>query len=566
MSKLRLESQISPTAKTTVRVLPRYSIWLLFTLLTIIFSIYHFWILAIISGGFVLLGFIDRFQQKHSILRNYPIIGHMRFVFEEFRPEIRQYFIESDTDELPFSREQRDLVYQRAKKEDDTRAFGTISNLYEGGSEWMTQSIGAMKLKDHDFRIVIGGKDCLLPYSSSVFNISAMSFGALSANAIRALNRGAEMGHFYHDTGEGSLSPYHLESNGDLVWEIASGYYGCRTSDGKFDPLLFQSKAIHPQVKMIEIKISQGAKPGLGGMLPAEKVTPEIARTRGIPVAQDCISPASHTVFTTPRELIDFIKQLRELSGGKPVGFKLCIGHPWEFMAIVKAMIAMDSYPDFIVVDGAEGGTGAANTEFMDHIGMPLRDGFLIVHNTLVGAGIRDKIRVGVSGKIISGFDVARMLALGADWCNSARGFMFALGCVQSRTCNTDRCPTGVATQDEYRQRALVVPDKAERVKNFHEGTLEALAKIMGAVGVSHPDDLEPYHVIRRGPDGQIRLFSKHYYFLKNGSLLRGEEKSDVYAQLWAMANPDTFHPNEGHLIAHDEQLANHSLGVVAAE
>lgn len=562
MSKLRLEPQISPTAKTTAKVLPRYSIWILFTLLTLLFCLYQFWILAMIAGGFVLLGIRDRFQHKHSILRNYPIIGHMRFVLEEFRPEIRQYFIESDTDELPFSREQRALVYQRAKQENDTRAFGTISNLYEGGSEWMTQSIGAMKLKDHDFRIVIGGKDCLQPYSSSVFNISAMSFGSLSANAIRALNRGAEMGNFFHDTGEGSLSEYHLESKGDLVWEIGSGYFGCRTADGRFDPQQYQNKAINPQIKMIEIKISQGAKPGLGGMLPAEKVTPEIARTRGIPVAQDCISPAFHSSFSTPRELIEFIKQLRDLSGGKPVGFKLCIGHPWEFMAIVKAMLVMDSYPDFIVVDGSEGGTGAANTEFMDHIGMPLRDGFLIVHNTLVGAGIRDKIRVGVSGKIISGFDVARMLALGADWCNSARGFMFALGCVQSRTCNTDKCPTGVATQDEHRQLALVVPDKAERVKNFHDGTLKALAQIMGAVGVTHPDDLEPYHVIRRGPDGQIRLFSKHYYFLKNSSLINNEEKSDVYTQLWAMANPDTFHPNAGYLIPHDEHLANQLVGV----
>lgn len=566
MSKRRLESLISPTAKTTVRTLPRYSIWILFTFLTLLFGFYHFWLLAIIAGGFVLLGIRDRFQHKHAILRNYPIIGHMRFILEEFRPEIRQYFIESDTDELPFSREQRALVYQRAKQENDTRAFGTISNLYEGGSEWMTQSISAMKLKEHDFRIVIGNKDCLQPYSSSVFNISAMSFGALSANAIRALNRGAEMGHFYHDTGEGSLSPYHLESKGDLVWEIASGYYGCRTLDGKFSPEEFQKKSQNPQVKMIEIKISQGAKPGLGGLLPAEKVTPEIARTRGIPVAQDCISPPSHTAFTTPRELIRFIHELRDLSGGKPVGFKLCIGHPWEFMAIVKAMIIMDCYPDFIVVDGAEGGTGAANTEFMDHIGMPLRDGFLMVHNTLIGAGIRDKIRVGVSGKIISGFDLARMLALGADWCNSARGFMFALGCVQSRTCNTDRCPTGVATQDEYRQRALVVPDKAERVKNFHAGTLQALAEIMGAVGVTHPDDLEPYHVIRRGPDGQIRLFSKHYYFLKNSSLIKNEEKSDVYTQLWAMANPDTFNPSAEHLIQNDGNLANHSLGVVATE
>lgn len=566
MMDLLTEHQISPTARTTAGPLPRYGIWILFTFILLVGLAEHSWLISLFAGAFVVLGFKDRFQQQHAILRNYPIIGHIRFLMEQFRPEIRQYFIESDTDELPFSREQRALVYQRAKRENDTKAFGTISNLYEGGTEWMTQSIGATSIQHHDFRITIGGKDCLQPYSASVFNISAMSFGALSANAIRALNRGAEMGNFYHDTGEGSLSPYHLESKGDIVWEIASGYFGCRTVDGKFDPDEFQSKAHNPQVKMIEIKISQGAKPGLGGMLPAGKVTPEIARTRGIPVAQDCISPPAHTAFTTPRELITFIQQLRDLSGGKPVGFKLCIGHPWEFMAIVKAMMLMDCYPDFIVVDGAEGGTGAANTEFMDHIGMPLRDGFLMVHNTLVGAGIRDKIRVGVSGKIISGFDVARMLALGADWCNSARGFMFALGCIQSRTCNTDRCPTGVATQDIYRQRALVVPDKAERVRNFHEGTLKALAEILGAVGVAHPDDLEPYHVIRRGPDGQIRLFSNHYYFLKSNSLLTGEEKSHVYTQLWAMANPDTFTPNAGHLIPHHSDLIHPNIGATSSE
>lgn len=544
MKDLLVEHQISPTAVTTAKTLPRYGVWISFTLLFILCAVTHVWWLAIISGILVLLGVRDRFQNHHAILRNYPIIGHMRFLFERFRPEIRQYFIESDTDELPFSREQRALVYQRAKKENDTRAFGTLSNLYEGGAEWMMQSIGAIHLKEHDFRITIGGQDCVQPYSCSVFNISAMSFGALSANAIRALNRGAEMGNFYHDTGEGSISPYHLESKGDLVWEIASGYFGCRTLDGKFDPEKFQQKAINTQVKMIEIKISQGAKPGLGGQLPAGKVTPEIAHTRGIPVAQDCISPPAHTAFTTPRELIQFVQQLRELSGGKPVGFKLCIGQPWEFMAIVKAMLIMDSYPDFIVVDGAEGGTGAADKEFMDHVGMPLRDGLLLVNNTLVGAGIRDKIKLGVSGKIVSGFDVARLLALGADWCNSARGFMFAIGCIQSRSCNTDRCPTGVATQDPQRQLALVVPDKAERVKNFHEGTLKALGEILGAVGVRHPDELQPYHVVRRSGDGQIRPFSLYYHFLHNGSLVAGEETSEIYTQLWAMANPDSFAPN----------------------
>lgn len=531
--------------RTSLLFLPRYLVWLLcMGVLAVGIAVQSLWAIAL-SGALVLLGWFDVLQTRHTLLRNYPVIGHIRYLFEGFRPEIRQYFIESDRDEVPFSREQRALAYQRAKGETDTRAFGSTTNLYGDGADWMVQTLMPLELHDHDFRIQIGGADCRQPYSASVFNISAMSFGALSAHAIRALNRGAALGGFYHDTGEGAISPYHLEHGGDLVWEIGSGYFGCRTPEGHFDLQRFTAKATLPQVKMIEIKLSQGAKPGLGGLLPAKKITPEIAQTREVPMGQDCISPAGHSAFGTPRELVRWIAQLREHSGGKPVGFKLCVGHPWEFMAIVKAMLAEDCYPDFIVVDGAEGGTGAAPSEFIDSVGAPLRDGFLLVHNTLVGTGIRERIRVGVSGKIISGFDVARMLAMGADWCNSARGFMFALGCIQARACNTDRCPTGVATQDATRQKALHVPDKAERVQQFHDRTLKALAEIMGAVGVRHPDALEPYHVVRRQPNGQIKLYSKHYFYVQPNELIHGSGRSELYNQLWAMADADQFAPVE---------------------
>jgi glutamate synthase domain-containing protein 2 len=389
----------------------------------------------------------------------------------------------------------------------------------------------------------------------SVFNISAMSFGSLSAAAIEALNQGAKLGGFAHDTGEGAISPYHKKHGGDLIWELGTGYFGCRNHDGTFSAEKFAERSRIEQVKMIEIKLSQGAKPGKGGVLPKEKITPEIAETRDVPMDADCVSPASHSAFTTPREMVQFWQQLRELSGGKPVGFKLCVGQPWQFMAIVKAMIEADNYPDFIVVDGAEGGTGAAPVEFMDNVGMPLLDGFLLVHNTLVGAGVRDKIKIGVSGKIISAFDIARMLALGADWCNSARGFMFAVGCIQSRACHTNKCPTGVATQDPYRQRALHIPDKAQRVYNFHKNTLKSLAAIVGAVGLHHPKDLQAYHIARRLENGQIKLLSKFYYFTEPGVLLNLSARSDVFNQMWVMANPDSFLANNEALIAYNHDV-----------
>ena len=368
-----------------------------------------------------------------------------------------------------------------------------------------------------------------------------MSFGALSANAIRALNRGAQLGNFAHDTGEGSISSHHREHGGALIWEIGSGYFGCRTADGNFDPVRFAEQAADPQVKMIEVKVSQGAKPGHGGILPAEKITEEISLTRGIPMGEDCVSPSRHRAFSTPREFVQFIAQLRELSNGKPVGFKLCIGQPWEFMGMVKAMRETGIFPDFIVVDGAEGGTGATPLEFADHLGMPMRESLLFVHNTLVGAGVRDKVKVGAAGKIVSAFDIAAVMALGADWTNAGRGFMFALGCIQSLSCHTNRCPVGVATQDPIRQRALVVPDKAERVFNFHRNTLVALSEMIAAAGLEHPGQLGPHHLVRRVSLTEIRLFSQLHIFLEEGELLSDTHNRDFYSAAWKLARSDSF-------------------------
>ena len=533
----------------------RYSVFAIaFAILALGIVLLKWWLIVIGLVGFV-VGIYDLMQVHHAVLRNYPISGHIRYLLEEFRPELRQYLIEDDQAAVPFSRQQRALAYQRAKNVSDTNAFGTLENLYQSGKEWFLQSTLSYPLKETNFRILVGGERCLQPYSISVFNISAMSFGSLSAAAIEALNQGAKLGGFAHDTGEGAISPYHKEHGGDLIWELGTGYFGCRNHDGTFSAEKFAERSRIEQVKMIEIKLSQGAKPGKGGVLPKEKITPEIAETRDVPMDADCVSPASHSAFTTPREMVQFWQQLRELSGGKPVGFKLCVGQPWQFMAIVKAMIEADNYPDFIVVDGAEGGTGAAPVEFMDNVGMPLLDGFLLVHNTLVGAGVRDKIKIGVSGKIISAFDIARMLALGADWCNSARGFMFAVGCIQSRACHTNKCPTGVATQDPYRQRALHIPDKAQRVYNFHKNTLKSLAAIVGAVGLHHPKDLQAYHIARRLENGQIKLLSKFYYFTEPGVLLNLSARSDVFNQMWVMANPDSFLANNEALIAYNHDV-----------
>ena len=501
------------------------------------------WSGVAVFGLLTLLGVRDLAQTHHSIQRNYPVIGHIRWFAELVRPEIRQYLVEADEEAAPFSRSQRSLVYERAKGQGAEHPFGTLLDVYRDGYEFIGHSnMPATAADPETFRITIGGPQCAKPYSASVFNISAMSFGALSANAIRALNAGARRGGFSHDTGEGSISPYHREMGGDIVWEVASGYFGCRTPDGHFDPQRFAEQARTDQVKLFEIKLSQGAKPGHGGVLPAAKVTPEISQTRGVPMGQDCISPASHSAFSTPLEMMAFIEQLRALSGGKPVGFKFCLGHPWEFMAIVKAMLETGVTPDFIVVDGAEGGTGAAPTEFSDHIGAPMREGLLFVHNTLVGAGLREKVKIGAfAGKIVSAFDIASVLAIGADWANAARGFMFAIGCVQSISCNTNRCPTGVATQDKLRQAALVVPDKAERVYNFHRLTLKALSDMLAAAGLTQPNDLKPHHLVRRISATEIKLFSQLHVFLEPGELLDGLCKDSFYAASWERASAATF-------------------------
>lgn len=523
----------------------RYTAWLLCAvgLLLAAFS----WIAFDVGGALALvflfltgLGLRDTQQTRHSVLRNYPVIGHLRFLLEFIRPEMRQYFIESDNEAAPFSRQQRSLVYQRAKGEPDKRPFGTQMDVGAVGYEWINHSLTPTTLPTHDFRVTIGA-DRAQPYSASVFNISAMSFGALSANAILALNEGARRGGFAHDTGEGSISRHHRQMGGDLIWEIGSGYFGCRNADGSFDEQRFAQNASEPQVKLIELKLSQGAKPGHGGVLPGPKVTLEIAEARGVEPWVDCVSPARHGAFATPIEMLQFIERLRVLSGGKPVGFKLCIGHPWEWFAIAKAMLETGLLPDFIVVDGAEGGTGAAPLEFTDHVGAPLQEGLLLVHNTLVGLNLRARIKVGCAGKVISAFDIARMHALGADWCNAARGFMFALGCIQAQNCHTGHCPTGVTTQDPLRQKALVVPAKAERVFNFHQQTLHALKELVQAAGLTHPSQITASHIVRRTSDHGVKLLANLLPFVAPGALLGGEMPHQVFRTYWPMAQAGSF-------------------------
>ncbi len=500
------------------------------------------WVL-VVASGLTALGTWDLLQTRHTLRRNYPLLAHFRYGLESIGPEIRQYFIESDTDEVPFSREQRALVYQRAKHVQDTVPFGTEHDVYDPAYEWINHSLQPSFIESHDFRVRVGGEGTTQPYDASVFNISAMSFGALSANAIRALNKGAKLGGFYHDTGEGSISPYHREHGGDLVWEIGSGYFGCRDADGRFSEEAFARNATDPQVKMIEVKLSQGAKPGHGGVLPAAKVSHEIAVTRGVLEGVDCISPARHTEFDSPIGLLRFVDRLRRLSGGKPVGFKLAIGHPWEWFGVAKAMHETGLLPDFIVVDGAEGGTGAAPAEFVQHVGVPMHEALMLVHNTLVGLHLRGKVRIAAAGKIVSAFDIARTLAMGADWANAGRGFMFALGCIQSRSCHTDRCPTGIATQDPRRWRHLDVADKGNRVFMFQQNTLLALRDLLCACGLAGPEQLGPEHILRRVSAVEIRSLAGLYRFLEPGELLHGTPEHAVFRQFWAPARADSFEP-----------------------
>ena len=536
----------------SARLPSRYGFWVacMLGVLLALFTLVGFGVgllALLLCLSLVAIGVQDVRQTRHAILRNYPVIGHMRFLLEYIRPEIRQYFIESDSEAAPFSRAQRSLVYQRSKTQPDNHPFGTHLDVGRQGYEWINHS-----LESSDFRIWIGGtpdapsdsrSPCTQPYAASIFNISAMSFGALSANAILALNAGAKRGGFAHDTGEGSISEHHRTHGGDLIWEIGSGYFGCRNPDGSFNADFFEVNARDEQVKMIEIKLSQGAKPGHGGILPASKVTPEISAARGVPMGQDCVSPARHSAFSSPVEMLEFIAELRKLSGGKPVGFKFCLGHAWEWFAIVKAMLQTGITPDFIVVDGAEGGTGAAPVEFSDHVGAPMQEGLALVHNTLIGVGLRDRIKLGCAGKVISAFDIARMMALGADWVNAARGFMFALGCIQAQSCHTGNCPTGVTTQDPLRQKALVVSNKAERVWMFHKSTLHALMELVQAAGLQHPNQLTARHIMRRVSDTEVRMLSQLLMHVAPGALLQEnlDALPDVFKTHWPAASADSF-------------------------
>lgn len=505
------------------------------------FSNLWFWPLLLLSP-LTLLGIWDLMQAEHTLMRLYPVSAHFRWFFEWLRPYLREYLFDSDHQGRPFSHTQRALVYRRAKNVESVQAFGTEMDVYSPRHEWINHSLQGRYQNVDDYRVMIGGEHCARPYSASVLNISAMSFGSLSGRAIEALNLGAKMGGFYHDTGEGGISRYHTKHGGDIVWEIGTGYFGCRTRDGHFDRDKFAERATLDQVKMIEIKLGQGAKPGQGGLLPGPKVTPEIAETRGVEVGKDVHSPSNHSAFSTPVGMMEWIAELRELSGGKPVGFKLCVGHRWEFLALTKAMLKTGITPDFIVVDGAEGGTGAAPAELSNHVGTPLREGLIFVRNALVGTNLRDKMKIGVAGKIIDGHDLAANLALGADWCNAARAFMFALGCVQTKKCHTDHCPTGVATQNQWRQAGLVVSDKAPRVYHFHKNTVRALSQYVGAAGLNNPWELRPHHLRVRMDENQVRSADLVYEFLEPGVLLHEPDRS-IFRRWWAMADPNSFAP-----------------------
>ncbi|HWJ62162.1 MAG TPA: FMN-binding glutamate synthase family protein [Acidimicrobiales bacterium] len=521
-----------------------------------------FLLLEIVFVPLVILGIYDYTQPRHSILRNFPILGHMRFIIEDLGPELHQYLVENDEDGRPFNRDTRSLIYERAKAVPDQKPFGTELDVYENGYTWMAHSIAPHPMAADpvaDLRVTVGGPQCTKPYSLSVLNISAMSFGALGRQAVRAMNMGAKAGSFAHCTGEGGLSKYHLENGGDLVWQIGTGYFGCRNEDGTFSPELFAKNAAHEQVKMIEIKVSQGAKPGHGGILPGAKVTDEIAEARMVPPGKDVMSPTYHRAFSTPLEMTAFIAQLRELSGGKPVGFKLCIGDPREFMAIVKAMIESDTYPDFIVVDGAEGGTGAAPLEFSDSLGFPLVEGLMTVQNILVGAGIRDRMKVGASGKMVTASAMAQSMALGADYCNSARAFMFAVGCIQSQRCHTNQCPVGVATQDNKLQRALVPSDKFERVHQFHRNTVHALAEMIAAMGLDHTDQLTYDHVIRRVSQYEVRTFGEIHQPFQTGALLDGTAP-ERFQFAWDNSATDRFRPAPGRVAKWPSNVAAESV------
>jgi glutamate synthase domain-containing protein 2 len=497
-------------------------------------------IIMLVLAPVFAIGVYDTIQRQKAVLRNFPVLGHFRYLFESIRPEIYQYFIESERDGKPFDRQQRSIVYQRAKKALSTVPFGTQLDVYRPGYEWINHSMCARHPTGIEPRISIGGNRCERPYSASILNISAMSFGALSSAAIRALNGGAAIGGFAHNTGEGGLSPHHLAPGGDIIWQIGTGYFGCRSEDGRFDADLFEEKAQLDAVKMIELKLSQGAKPGHGGILPAAKITPEIAAIRHVPLGQDVLSPPSHSAFDTPIGLLRFVQTLRDRSGGKPVGIKLCIGDRSEFLGVCMAMRDTGIAPDYIAIDGGEGGTGAAPLEFSDSIGSPLMEGLVFAHNALNGFGVREQIRLIASGKITTGFDMASRLAAGADLCYAARGFMFALGCIQALRCNSNHCPVGVATQDPRLVRGLDVTHKTQRTANFHKQTVEAFMELLGAAGIATPELLRPWHIHRRISHTEVKTYEEIYQFLEPGALLEGEAPKE-YRSWLARASADSF-------------------------
>lgn len=498
-----------------------------------------YWIFGLI-GILAAVGIYDRIQRKHTLLRNFPVLGHMRYILEFFRPEIQQYFVASDDSERPFDRKTRTVVYERAKGIPDTISFGNDKDIMKPGYEWALHSLAPKHHSNVDPRITIGNEQCTQPYSASRLNISALSFGALSKNAIMALNLGAKQGGFLHNTGEGGLTEYHL-LGGDVGMQVATAYFGFRTDDGNFDPVKFKKQATLPEVKLIEIKLSQGAKPAHGGMLPKEKITPEISKIRGVPMDKDVLSPPTHKAFSTPEGLCNFIAQLRELSDGKPVGFKLCIGKKTEFFAICKAILKTGIYPDFIVIDGMEGGTGAAPSEFVNSIGMPLQEALVFVHNALVGCGLRKHIKVIASGKNATGFDMVRMMALGADIVNSARAMMLALGCIQSKQCGNNTCPVGVATQNPRLFKQLDIDDKSNRVYNYHKATIKNFTELVGAMGLENPSDILPSSVMRRISDHEVRYFDEIYEFIAPNCLLDEHTVPQQYKRFWDAATPDTF-------------------------
>lgn len=514
------------------------------TLLILVWA--YFWPYALfaflLAGPIIFMGITDMVQKQQSIRRNFPVLGRLRYVFEDFRPKIQQYFVESDTDGKPVNRNDRSVIYQRAKKQIDTTPFGTQLDVYAEGYEWMSHAIVPLDFHaiDHHPRVRIGNAGCKQPYSASLLNISAMSFGSLSSNAVEALNAGAAIGGFAHNTGEGGISPHHLKFNGDLIWQIGTGYFGARTEDGKFSPEAFARNAALPQVKMIELKLSQGAKPGHGGILPAKKNTPEVAAIRLVKAGTTVFSPPFHSAFSTPRELITFIQQLRDLSGGKPVGFKLCVGRRSEFISICKAMIEMNTYPDYITVDGGEGGTGAAPPEFSNFVGMPMLDGLAFVDNMLKGFNIRQHIKVGASGKILTGFHIVRAIALGADFCNCARAMMMAVGCIQALECNKNTCPTGVATQDPELVAGLVINDKKVRAANFHKNTIESFVELLGAAGLSDPWKLNRHQINRRVFMNKVMTLEEIYPSIPVGSML-GDGIPEQYRMSFSSASAEQF-------------------------